>query len=398
VSERHARVRQRAASDTLNAVIAIVPPVGSRSRGRLDGAPVAIKDNVAVAGIATTNASAACPSVVPAADATVVRRLRAAGADVFCKANMHELGAASISPAFGSTHNPHDRARSSGGSSSGCAALVGAGVCDFAVGTDVGGSVRIPAAFCGVVGFKPSSGRIPLDGVVPTCPTCDHVGVIAASVRQAAALFGVVAGTRVAVRRVRAPRIGVLGRQLEDPLLDASVRDAVLDALARAEAAGAVLIDVDDEDLDAQARDALGTIALREALTLHHAHAAYGPGMQALLAAAQWIDESDYRDALAVRESLHARARRRVDHVDVVAGPTVPVPPFERDPQFGQPGSDLDGHFTTLHGLLGLPALTLPCAEPANALPAGLQIAARPSADATLLSVGQFLETALATV
>ena len=140
---------------------------------------------------------AAAPRSDPApaaTDALVVSRLRAAGAEVFATTQCLEFAAGFAHPEIGDTRNPRDPSRTSGGSSGGSAALVGAGVCDLAIGTDTGGSVRIPAAYCGVVGLKPTYGLVPVDGVYPLSPSCDHVGTLTATVAGAAALLPVIAG------------------------------------------------------------------------------------------------------------------------------------------------------------------------------------------------------------
>ena len=141
-------------------------------------------------------------------DAPVVTRLRDAGADLLCKTNLLEYAAGSVNPAYGMTFNPLDTGTTSGGSSSGSAALVGAGVVDYALGTDTGGSIRIPAAYCGIVGLKPTYGLVPLEGVFPLSPSCDHVGPLTRTVAQAATLLGVLAGRPVELQPVERLRVG----------------------------------------------------------------------------------------------------------------------------------------------------------------------------------------------
>src|SRR3989442_3314054 len=136
------------------------------------------------------------------------------------------------------TFNPHGESRTSGGSSSGSAALVAAGVCDYALGSDTGGSVRIPAAYCGIIGLKPTYGLVPVEGVFPLSPTCDHVGTLTRTVAQAATLLGVLVGRRYELRATTRVRIGVLTRQLEDPDLEPGVRSRVVEAIDALAAAG----------------------------------------------------------------------------------------------------------------------------------------------------------------
>ena len=160
-------------------------------RGPLDGIPVALKDNIDLAGVPTSNGFGGPPWRVPARDAEVVRRLRAAGAVILGKLNMHEgaLGATTDNPHFGASINPHCPGYTPGGSSGGSAAAVAAGLCVAALGTDTGGSVRIPAAYCGVVGLKPSHGLVSTGGVVPLSWRLDHVGPLTRTVADARLVF-----------------------------------------------------------------------------------------------------------------------------------------------------------------------------------------------------------------
>ncbi len=167
-----------------------------RRRGKLDGIPVALKDNIDVAGVPTSNGFGGAPYRIPAEDAEITRRLRAAGAVILGKLNMHEgaLGATNDNPHHGRAINPHRAGHSPGGSSGGSGAAVAAGLCCAALGTDTGGSVRIPASYCGVVGLKPSYGLISTRGVVPLSYRLDHAGPLARTVADAATLLEVLAG------------------------------------------------------------------------------------------------------------------------------------------------------------------------------------------------------------
>ena len=169
------------------------PVPGRAADGPLAGQPVAVKDIIEVAGLATGCGSPASDPAPATADAPVVARLRAAGAEVFATTQCLEYAAGFAHPEVGDTRNPRDPSRTSGGSSGGSAALVAAGVCELALGTDTGGSIRIPAAYCGVVGLKPSYGVVPVAGVFPLSPTCDHVGTLTATVAGTAALLTVLA-------------------------------------------------------------------------------------------------------------------------------------------------------------------------------------------------------------
>ncbi len=170
----------------LNAVVSVAGAPRRAASGPLAGQPVAIKDIIAVAGVPTRCGSPAtdpvlADTVVADTDAALVARLRDGGAEVFATSQCLEFAAGFAHPEIGDTRNPRDRSRTSGGSSGGSAALVAAGVCDLAIGSDTGGSIRIPAAYCGIVGLKPTYGLVPLDGVFPLSPSCDHAGTLTAT-------------------------------------------------------------------------------------------------------------------------------------------------------------------------------------------------------------------------
>jgi aspartyl-tRNA(Asn)/glutamyl-tRNA(Gln) amidotransferase subunit A len=264
---------------------------------------------------------------------------------------------------------------------------VAAGVCDYALGTDTGGSIRIPAAYCGIVGLKPTFGLVPVEGVFPLSPTCDHVGTLTSTVAQTAALLGVLAGRRYELRPVDGLRLGVLRRQLDDPDLVPAVRDRVLEAIERI---GFTVVDVDLPELDL-VDDALGAIVLREAWVVHRElyeqHAdEYGPGTRALLEHGSTIDDDAYRAGLADRERVAAAFAAVFERVDVLAGPTVAYPAPPEDPPFGTPEGEVESRYTGPYNLAGNPAISLPCGLAEGNLPAGLQLAAAVGRDELLLS------------
>ena len=230
----------------LNAIVSVADAPRRAASGSLAGQPVAIKDIIAVAGLPTWCGSPATDpdTVLAETDAALVARLREAGAEVFATSQCLEFAAGFAHPEIGDTRNPHDLSRTSGGSSGGSAALVAAGVCDLAIGSDTGGSIRIPAAYCGIVGLKPTYGLVPLDGVFPLSPSCDHAGTLTATAAGSAALLAVIgapAGTSApgAVRT-----LGVLTAQLADPSVTPEVREAVQAALDALAAAGWQLRDI----------------------------------------------------------------------------------------------------------------------------------------------------------
>jgi 2-dehydropantoate 2-reductase len=380
----------------LNAVITILEPSAGAPHGALHGMPVAIKDNIDVRGVVTTNASTVGVPPPAERDAHVVARLREAGAELLCKTNLLEYAAGSVNPAYGMTFNPRDPSRTSGGSSSGSAALVAAGVCDYALGTDTGGSIRIPAAYCGIVGLKPTYGLVPIDGVFPLSPTLDHVGPLTRTAAQAAALLSVMADRRIALGDVSGLRIGVLRRHVDDPAVEPGVRTCLADALGRLAKAGFELHDVDVPELDL-ADEALGTIVLKEAYDVHRTLLeregdGYGPNTRLLLEEGARVDAQRYEQALADRERLADGFARIFQQVDVLAGPTVAYPAPHEDPPVGTPQGDVEARFTGPYNLAGIPAVSIPCGIAEGELPAGLQLAAPAGQDELVLSVAAEFE------
>jgi 2-dehydropantoate 2-reductase len=392
----YARLHEQAA---LNAVLTELPPGPRAEAGPLHGVSVAVKDNTDVAGVVTTNASTVAVPPPAERDAPVVTRLRDAGADLLCKTNLLEYAAGSVNPAYGMTFNPLDTGRTSGGSSSGSAALVASGVVDHAIGTDTGGSIRIPAAYCGIVGLKPSYGLVPLEGVFPLSPSCDHVGPLTRTVAQAATLLGVLAGRPVELRPVERLRVGVLRRQLDDPDLTPGVRARVAEAIEALGELGWELIDVDLPELDV-VDETLGTVVLREAWEVHRTRfemqaGDYGAGTRALLEVGSRIDDDSYRQALAEQARVAAAFTRLFGEVDLLAGPTVAYVAPPEDPPFGAPEGELEGRYTSAYNLSGSPAVSVPCGIAEGTLPAGLQLAADVGADALLLSAAHLFEEAV---
>jgi 2-dehydropantoate 2-reductase len=385
----------------LNAVAAVLgdPARDGGADGPLAGQPVAVKDIVAVAGVPTGCGSPASDPAPAAFDATLVTRLRAAGAEVFATTQCLEYAAGFAHPAIGDTRNPRDPAVTSGGSSGGSAAVVGAGVCDLAIGTDTGGSIRIPAAYCGIVGLKPSYGLIPLDGVFPLAPSCDHAGTLTATVAGTAALLTALAGP-LAGPAGPGPgggriTVGVLARQLTDPSVTPEVHAAVTGALSALAAAGWELREVSAPWLDDLPgwEDVLTVIVAREAHQVHHLRdtSGYADGTRALLELGASVTQEQYAAALARRDELIAAVSASMAGLDALAGPTVGFVAPAQDPPFGTGEDSGEGRFTGPYNLTGQPAIAIPVPSPG--LPASLQLAGRLGGDAALLRVAAAAES-----
>ncbi|HEY6498173.1 MAG TPA: amidase [Streptosporangiaceae bacterium] len=392
----------------LNAVAAVAPVVDPPAAGAGTGSPlagraVAIKDIIAVAGLPTRCGSPASDPAPARGDAALVARIRAAGGEVLAASQCLEYAAGFAHPDIGDTRNPRDRSRTSGGSSGGSAALVAAGVCDLAVGTDTGGSIRIPAAYCGVVGFKPSYGAIPVDGVFPLAPSCDHAGTLTADVAGAAAMFGVMADPGQAGDQGEAKEpglvLGLLPQQLADDSVTPEVRAAVRAALDRLAAGGWEIRELTAPWLDRlrEWEDTLATIVAREAAEVHRGRdqSRYAAGTRALLDFGDGVSDQQYASARAGAATLTAAIDTCLAGVAALAGPTVGYPAPEQDPPFGTDTDHGEGRFTGPYNLTGHPAISLPA--PAAGLPAGLQLAGRRGGDRALLRVAAAAERLLTT-
>ncbi|HEV2783479.1 MAG TPA: amidase [Actinophytocola sp.] len=370
----------------LNAVVH-VDPDAARTAGRdgpLAGIPLLVKEIIEVKGWPHRCGSRVFADRVAAADAEIVRRARAAGAVLIGLSHSHEFayGCTGTSNMAGPCRNPHDPGRMTGGSSSGSAAAVAAGIVPLALGTDTAGSVRVPAALCGVVGAVPHRGTLPTRGVFPLSVTLDRVGVLTASVADARYAVGVLAGTDLPDEPASAPRLGVLA----DPeLLDCSaeVSDAYRAALDRFADAGAWVVEVKPPDwrlLTGTAFDLQGP----EAAALHSELAApvedYQPDVRERLRVASEVPGWRYVRARDRIPTLNAELGRLLSTVDAVVFPTVPIvaPPLDATEAVVASGRapvrDLLLRNNRPLNVTDYPALSIPLPSPG--LPVGLQLIA----------------------
>jgi len=389
-------------------------------RGALHGLPVSVKDLFATRGILTTGGSRVYRARVPDFNSTVVKRLEAAGAVLVGKNNLHELayGVTSANPHFGAVVNPWDPQRSPGGSSGGSAAALAAGLVHGAMGTDTGGSIRIPASFCGVVGLKPTYGRVSRYGVLPLAYTLDHAGPLAASVRDAALLLNAVAGhdpadpsssRRPVVDFAPAPGCSIRGLRIGIPenfffeRLDPEVNDAVRGALERARSLGAGLKPVRVPDM-AAINAVARIVQLAEAASvlgpLLERRDELGGDVQALIDQGRLVGATDYLDAQRLRRRYQREFAGLWSEIDCIAAPTTPL----TAPEVGQTsvrlgGEDEDARLAVTRlvrgiNLLGLPAISIPCGLSGTGMPIGLQIIGPAFDEATVLTAAAALEDA----
>lgn len=392
-----------------------------RYRGPLHGIPVSLKDLIDTEGIRTTCGSRILAGRVPDRDAAVTARLRDAGAVLLGKAALHEFayGVTTDNPHFGRTRNPWDPDRIPGGSSGGSGAAVAAGLGPVSIGTDTGGSIRIPAALCGIVGLKPSYGRVSRYGVFPLAWTLDHVGPLARTVEDAAIVLQAIAGpdprdpttlgqrvvefTAALRRPVRGLRVGVLADD-HHRLMAEDVRAAFEDALGVLRDLGIRLEEVQfPRPLEASA--AQTAIIMSEASSVHDRWLRdrpeeYGGDVRARLMRGQFVTAVQYLTAQRARALILDEVAALLHSYAALVVPTTPcVAPLATQETVTIDGSRRDvrdtlTRMTRLANLTGLPAITVPCGAGAGGLPVGLQVIGRPMDEETVLAVGHAYERA----
>ena len=383
--------------------------------GPLHGVPIALKDIFGVAGVRMTAGSKILAENAASQDAEATARLKAAGAVILGKLNLHEFafGATGVNPHYGPARNPWDVERITGGSSSGSGASVAGGECAAALGTDTGGSIRIPASLCGIVGLKPTYGRVSRRGVLPLSWSLDHVGPMTRTVEDAAIILQAIAGrdaadastsdepladyTQTLRGGIQGLRIGV-PKQFFFENVDAEVESAVRSAIRVLEDMGAVVTDV-DVPLIAEIPGGVTAIMLPEALTYHQKWMSerpddYGDDVRYRLELGATFLAVHYVQAQRLREMAVEAWRAEVfSKVDLIATPTTPITarPIEE--------GDLQVTFNLIRftnplNFLGVPAISVPCGFTSEGLPVGLQLGGRWWDEATILRAAHAYEQA----
>ena len=390
-------------------------------RGPLHGVPLGIKDLLDVAGVPTTMGSKILRSNVPSADATAVARLQDAGAVILGKHNLHEFafGITSENPHYGAVHNPWNTERVPGGSSGGTSAAVAAGLCAAGLGSDTGASIRAPASFCGVVGLKPTYGRVSRAGALPLAWSLDHVGPLARSVADCATLLQAIAGfdprdpgsaadavpdfcvdlerglagVRVGIPReyffeTVEPDVERLVREAIQTLADlgASVQAVSLPHVSHAQVAGNVIMSSE--------------AAAWHATWLRERAEDYGEDVLARIRGGRLVRAVEYLASQQMRTLIQQDFAQAFQQVDVIVGPTAPLvaPPigrtFEPGGQLNVSPRSIANRTTVPCNLTGMPAISVPCGISHDGLPVGLQIMAAAFAEPLLLRAAAAYEAA----
>ena len=400
------------------------PKGRKRDRGPLHGIPVSLKDNIYTEGIRTTAGSKILRDFVPLHDAPVVASLKSAGAIILGKTNMHEFayGVTTENPHYGPARNPWDRERSTGGSSGGSASALAAGLCYGSIGTDTGGSIRIPASLCGVVGLKPGLGRVNADGVVPLSPTLDAVGPLARSAVDVALQWEAICIRRNGESRMlrgksfasrgRRPRLGIPQEFFFD-VIEPEIQILFESAVRILQKHGARLKKV-SLPLLKESEDAGNQIAWPEA-TLYHQEAGwypdrageYGVDVRSRLEMGTKVSAVKYLRALELREQFIAglHLTMQENEIDALVVPTTPI----AAPRIGEesitignvahPARALLLRLNRPANLAGVPAISVPCGFTQGGLPAGLQFIGAVGAEGLLLELAQhFVEVCPSTL
>jgi Asp-tRNA(Asn)/Glu-tRNA(Gln) amidotransferase A subunit family amidase len=365
LEDARARIVERA---ELNAFISVSLETGG-------GTVVAVKDLVDVKGMVTTAGGIILPRNPAAEDAPVIKRIREAGCVVVGKANLHEFayGVTSVNPHYGTVRNPHDSTRVAGGSSGGSAVAVAAGMCDWAIGSDTGGSIRIPGSLCGVAGFKPAFGSIDIGGVVPLSPSLDTLGPMAADVATLATAYTAMSGEAVSLEDLSAPRLAA-------PRGWVTAVDEPTAQAWQAVSSGVPEIDFPDRD---RLFEVGLTILLFEAAAYHRRWATdtpekYGADVLRLIRRGFEIRKADYEAAMLERDMLESAAMEQMAEVDALVLPATAVvaPPEHHGPEVREQLSRFTRPFNTTHQPVAV--LSAPVRD---GLPVGIQVAGKTNSE-----------------
>ena len=376
-----------------------------RYKGPLHGIPVGLKDLYNTGGVRTTSGSKIFDTFIPEEDCTVAAKFQQAGAILLGKLNMHQFayGPTGENPDYGHMHNPWNPEMVTGGSSGGSGSAAAAGQCTITTGSDTGGSIRIPAALCGIVGLKPTYGLVSRWGLTALSWSLDHPGPMVRTIEDAAITMNIPDYTTALTGDVRGLRIGMPKEYFEAPL-DPQVRKAVLDAVSMLESMGAEVKEVSFPMFN-QSQAISSTVLMAEATAYHRdllekdGNQLYEPVRQRL-EAGLFISAADYIRAQQARALLDQEGRRLLDDVDLLAGPTEPVTApkllaprvLAGEQEIGVVGALTQ--YTRPYNINGFPAISIPCGFSDTGLPIGLQLAGKPFDELTVLRAAHAYEQA----
>jgi len=392
-----------------------------RYRGPLHGIPISFKDLVATQGIRTTAGSKILANWIPEADATIVQRLKEAGAIMVGKANQHEFayGPTGVNPHYGTAQNPWDTARIPGGSSSGSGVSVAGSLCLGSIGTDSGGSVRIPASLLGIVGLKPTYGLVSCQGIIPLAWSLDHAGPMTRTVADAALMLQAIVGYdphdpasrnraipdyfQALQGDVKGLRVGLVKEYLDSPM-EEGIKDATKAFVKQLESLGTQVEEVSLPQLK-YASAVSFLIMASESMTYHRAYmkeraAEYGQDIRIRLGLGQFVLATQYIQAQRVRRVLYRHIQGALERFDLLLTPALPITaPRIEEREIRMGGKSIDvrpvlTRFTRSFNVTGHPALSLPGGLSPSGLPIGMQLIGRPFGEETLLRLGHAYQEA----
>lgn len=383
-------------------------------RGPLHGIPISIKDIFETKGYATTAGSKILSDWIPDKDATVIQKLKEAGAIIIGKNNMHEFssGGTNENPHYGATHNPWDLRKISGGSSGGSAASVATGMSFGALGSDVGGSIRLPAANCGIVGLKPTYGRVSRYGSWPFSFSADHIGTMGRTVKDAALMLQAVAGYDLMDQTSSKRAVDVVPTDLPDNLkgivvgicreyffenLHPEMKTHIELAISKLEQLGACIkeisipsiVDVPQHLLNMMRTEWYGV----HKPFIKQYKEFYGEDLQGRFSAAEGISAQEYLNAHKFRKDFLQEFKEKMEGIDVLVSPTMAMFPFDIGSMTIMEKEKIFGWFKThIFNFTGYPALSMPCGFNTEGLPVGLQIMGKPFMEKKLLEIAMIYE------
>jgi len=383
-------------------------------RGPLHGVPIAIKDIFETKGQVTTAGSKILANWVPDKDATVIKKLKDAGALIIGKNNMHEFssGGTNENPHYGATHNPWDLRKISGGSSGGSAAAVASGMSFAALGSDVGGSIRLPAAQCGIVGIKPTYGRVSRYGSWPFSFSADHIGTMGRTVKDAAILLQTVAGYDVHDPTTSKRAVEIVPTESREDLrgvvvgvckeyffenLHPEMQQQIEQAITNLEKLGAHIEEISIPSIHLVPKHLLNMMrtewyAVHKPFVKQYAQD-YGEDLRGRFAAAEGISAQEYLDAHKFRKGFIQQFNEKMQGIDILVSPTLAMFPFDIGSMTIKEKEKIFGWFKThIFNFTGFPALSMPCGFNSEGLPVGLQIMGKPFMEKELLTIATIYE------